>query len=295
MCCPRAHGRAGAGCLGNAHQLAGEWRCVASRRHGGARRMLTWLPHPYRGRRVTAAALVSTVAASVLAPLIIRPSTLSRMVTHAEELQCRGGDCRPLPGPVPAAGAAVGLTGGAPAARAVACLEASAAATPRAYQADQSHRLPRSHRSGIESLQARASAPGFATRRVRYSRRQCTCPSAASLMVRIKEVEGRHLAPCAMNRVAASRTLSSCSVPTSAGSTADSARAHCCRVNTSESMWPSSLKDSIANVLRTTRTGAPPISSTIRLAMRTRCPARTGKAWLSGFRSIRVNVASARR
>ena len=41
------------------------------------------------------------------APLIICPSTLSRMVTHAEELQCRGGDCRPLPRPVPAVGAAV--------------------------------------------------------------------------------------------------------------------------------------------------------------------------------------------
>ena len=120
--------------------------------------------------------------------------------------------------------------------------DASAAATPRAHQADQTHWLPRSHRSGIESPPTRASAPGSATRRARYRRRQSTCPSAASLMVRAKEVEGRHLPPCAMNRVAASRTFSSCSVPTSAGSTADSARAHCCRVNIPESMRPSSLK-----------------------------------------------------
>jgi len=112
---------------------------------------------PYPERRATAAALVSTVAASVQAPLIICPSTLSRMVTHVEELQCRGGNCRTLPGPAPAVGAAVGLTGGARAAGGG--LEASAAmATPRACQADQTHRLPRSHRSGIESLQARASA-----------------------------------------------------------------------------------------------------------------------------------------
>jgi hypothetical protein len=89
---------------------------------------------PYPDRRATAGALVSTVAASVQAPLIICPSTLSRMVTHVEEPQCRGGDCRPLPGPAPAAGAAVALTGGARGAGGG--LEASAAAPPRAYQAD---------------------------------------------------------------------------------------------------------------------------------------------------------------
>src|ERR1019366_2562606 len=46
-------------------------------------------------------------------------------------------------------------------------------------------------------------------------------------MVRAKEVEGRHRPPRATNRVAASRTVSSSFVSTSAGSTANSARAHC--------------------------------------------------------------------
>jgi hypothetical protein len=103
-------------------------------------------------------------------------------------------------------------------------------------------------------------------------------PSAASLMVPASEAEGCHLPPRAMNRVAASRTFSSCFVLTRAGSSVDSARAHCRRVNMPESVWSSSSNVNVANVLRTTRIGAPPTGPTIRLAIRTRCPARTGTA-----------------
>jgi len=111
-------------------------------------------------------------------------------------------------------------------------------------------------------------------------------------MTRAKARDGAHWPPCAMNREVASTTvwLPSSSNTAKTGATADSARANCCFSNLLVSMWPSASKVRMENVFRTTRTGFLASSWTTTLPIRTRCPAKTGRQWLAGSRSIRSNL-----
>jgi hypothetical protein len=111
-------------------------------------------------------------------------------------------------------------------------------------------------------------------------------------MTRAKARDGTHWPPCATNREVASTTvwLLSSSNTAKTGATADSTRANCCLSNLLGSMWPSASKVRMENVLRTTCTGFLATSSTTTLAIRARCPAKTGRQWLAGSRSIRSNL-----
>ena len=111
-------------------------------------------------------------------------------------------------------------------------------------------------------------------------------------MTRAKARDGTHWPPCAMNREVASTTvwLLSSSNTAKTGATTDSARANCCFSNLLGSMWPSASKERMENVLRTMCTGFLATSSTTTLAIRARCPAKTGRQWLAGSRSIRSNL-----
>jgi hypothetical protein len=111
-------------------------------------------------------------------------------------------------------------------------------------------------------------------------------------MTRAKVRDGTHWPPCAMNREVASTTvwLLSSSNTAKTGATTDSARANCCFSNLLGSMRPSASKARMENVFRTTRTGFLATSSTTTLAIRARCPAKTGRQWLAGSRSIRSNL-----
>jgi hypothetical protein len=111
-------------------------------------------------------------------------------------------------------------------------------------------------------------------------------------MTRAKVRDGTHCPPCAMNREVASTTvwLLSSSNAAKTGATTDSARANCCFSNLLGSMRPSASKARMENVFRTTRTGFLATSSTTTLAIRVRCPAKTGRQWLAGSRSIRSNL-----
>jgi hypothetical protein len=110
--------------------------------------------------------------------------------------------------------------------------------------------------------------------------------------MRNKARDGAHWPPCAMNRDVASTTvwLLSSANTVKTGATTDSTRANCCFSNLLGSMRPSASKVRMENVLRTTRTGFLSTSSTTTLAIRARCPAKTGRQWLAGSRSIRSNL-----
>jgi hypothetical protein len=111
-------------------------------------------------------------------------------------------------------------------------------------------------------------------------------------MTRAKVRDGTHWPPCAMNREVASTTvwlLSSTNTAT-AGATTDSASANCCFSNLLGSIRPSASKVRMENVCRTTRTGFLAIDSITTLANHARCPAKTGRQWLAGSRSIRSNL-----
>lgn len=112
-------------------------------------------------------------------------------------------------------------------------------------------------------------------------------------MMLAKARDGTHWPPCAMNREVASTTLWLPSTLNTAktGATADSTRENCCFSNLPRSMRPSASKVRMENVFRTTRTGFLATSSTTTLAIRARCPAKTGRQWLAGSRSIRSNLA----
>jgi hypothetical protein len=111
-----------------------------------------------------------------------------------------------------------------------------------------------------------------------------TCP---------KSRDGTHWPPCAIKRDVPSTTvwLPSSSNTATTGATTDSTRANCCFSNLLRSMRPSASKVRMENVLRTTRTGFLPTSSTTTLAIRARCPAKAGRQWLAGSCSIRSNLA----
>jgi hypothetical protein len=116
-------------------------------------------------------------------------------------------------------------------------------------------------------------------------------------MTRAKARDGIHWPPCAMNREVASTTLCSLS-SSSAGktrATTGSARVNCCFSHVLGSRRPSASKVRMENVFRTTRTGFLATSSTTTLAIRARCPAKTGRQWLAGSRNIRSNLVLASR
>jgi hypothetical protein len=111
-------------------------------------------------------------------------------------------------------------------------------------------------------------------------------------MTRANVREGTHWPPCAMNREVASTIvwLLSSANTAKTGAKTDSARANCCFSNLLGSMRPSALKVRMENVFRTTRTGFLAASSTTTLAIRARCPAKSGRQCLAGSRSIRSNL-----
>jgi hypothetical protein len=111
-------------------------------------------------------------------------------------------------------------------------------------------------------------------------------------MTRAKARDGAHWPPCAMNREVAFTTvwLLSSSNTAKTGAIIDSARANCCFSNLLASMRPSASKVRMENVFRTTRTGCLVTSSTTTLAIRARCPAKSGTQWLAGSRNIRSNL-----
>lgn len=114
-------------------------------------------------------------------------------------------------------------------------------------------------------------------------------------MTRAKARDGTHCPPCATNREVASTTVGLLSLSSShtakTGVTTDSARENCCFSNLPGSMRPSASNVRMENVFRTTRTGFLATSSTTTLAIRARCPAKTGRRWRAGSRSIRSNLA----
>jgi len=111
-------------------------------------------------------------------------------------------------------------------------------------------------------------------------------------MARANARDGTHWPPCAMNREVASTTfwLLSSANTAKTGAKTDSARANCCFSNLLGSMRPSASKVRMENVFRTTRTGFLATSSTTTLAIRARCPAKSGRQCPAGSCSIRSNL-----
>jgi len=122
-----------------------------------------------------------------------------------------------------------------------------------------------------------------------YTRGHFWRPKAVCSMRRLTAGEGAHWPPRARNRVLASATVvSRLGCPSASAS---SARARTWGSDSGDTRAPFFLNVKILNEERSTAIGFPFMSATAISALRSRWPAKRGRRWRTGSRSMRSKAA----